>query len=206
VAGADKPAMAGEKVTTKAAHTSEVWVEVRKRGKGKDVKGDSANHEDGMRKEAVLGEHSDSKSSKEGAGVCSLPSEGEIARNINLPGELNQKTDKDVGPARTTNLHSATVSLQDDGIGVGKKAELGESSDSESSNGEERVFSGEEGEEGEITPSRPGQIAGEPSSASPDSDPLGSQSRIPCLSLHPLLALLHIRLIAPTSLLSIQLS
>lgn len=50
-------------MTTKAAHTSEVWVEVRKRGKGKDVKGDSANHEDGMRKEAVLGEHSDSKTS-----------------------------------------------------------------------------------------------------------------------------------------------
>lgn len=63
---------------------------------------------------------------------------------------------------------------------------------------EERVFSGEEGEEGEITPSRPGKIAGEPSSASPDSFPLGSPSRIPCLSLHPLLALLHIRLIAPT--------
>lgn len=41
-------------------------MEVRKRGKRKDVKGDSANHEDGMRKEAVLGEHSGSKSSKEG--------------------------------------------------------------------------------------------------------------------------------------------
>jgi hypothetical protein len=68
-------------------------VKVRKRGKGNDVKGDSANHEDGMRKETVLGEHSDFKSSKKGAGVCSLSSEGEIARNINLPGELNQKTD-----------------------------------------------------------------------------------------------------------------
>jgi RIO-like serine/threonine protein kinase len=39
-----------------------------------------------------------------------------------------------------TNLHSATVSLQEDGIGVGKKAELVQSSDSESSNGEERVL------------------------------------------------------------------
>jgi hypothetical protein len=67
-------------------------VKVKKRSKGNDVKGDSANHEDGTRKEDVLGEHSDSKSSKKGAGVCSLPSEGEIAVNINLLGELNQKT------------------------------------------------------------------------------------------------------------------
>lgn len=42
-------------------------MEVRKRDKGKDLKGDSANHEDdGMRKEALLGEHVGSKSSKEG--------------------------------------------------------------------------------------------------------------------------------------------